>query len=138
MNLFKTKIIRTALASAAVLGIALGMASTATGAANAGNLGINLHLGNGIGIYYSSHNRYNRQIRRTRHNHRSAYRHQHHNWQNYGPRYRSYNYRHYGNYYQPAQRQFCGPRRKIVSGYQYGHRTKVIFKRYSNCRFIRR
>jgi hypothetical protein len=135
---------------AAIIGLA-GILGTATSTANAGNYGVNLSLGNGAGIYFSGNGGH--------HNNR-RYNNRHNNYNSYNqPRYNQRHNRHRNSYNQPRRQQVCGPRRAVnkayrlglndpqiqrikerrivVSGYQYGYRTKMVFKRYSNCKLIK-
>lgn len=137
----------------AILGLA-GIVSSGASIANAGNYGVDLHLGNGAGIYFSGNGGHNKHRR----NH---YRH------GGGSYYNPYNQPHYNQphrkkhrkYRNQRRHQVCGPRRAVnkayrlglnnpqikrikeqrivVVGYQYGYRTKMVFKRYSNCRLIK-
>jgi len=129
----------------AILATGLGIATSA----NAGNIGVNIHMGAGpvpfsMGVpagYRQPHNRgyFNPGYKQPKH---------------YGRK------KHRRNYYRSAPRRaICNPRkavnkayrlgldgpqvervrerRIIVSGYQYGYRTKMVFKRYSNCKLIK-
>jgi hypothetical protein len=143
MKLSKSNLLRTLTTLAAALGLAGALGLSATGNANAGSLGIDLYLGNGTGIYYSGNGNHYRRNNRNGYSTPSHYR------PNYN---RRDNYRH-----QP-RRQVCGPRRAVkkayrlglnnpqvrrieqrrivVSGYKYGYRAKLVFKRYSRCHLI--
>ena len=125
------------------------IALTASGNANAGNVGIDLYLGNGTGIHYNGNNIHYRHNNNRDHYRRNNQRRSH---------YRKN--RHYRDQYRPRpQHHVCGPRRAVkkayrlgldspqvrrvndrrivVSGYQYGYRTKMVFKRYSKCHLIK-
>jgi hypothetical protein len=117
--------------------------------ANAGNIGIDLYLGNGTGTHYNGNN-----INYRHNNNRNRYRQNHQRRSHYRKD------RHYRDQYHPRpQHQVCGPRRAVkkayrlgldspqvhrvkerkivVSGYQYGYRAKMVFKRYSKCHLIK-
>ncbi|MCP4073860.1 MAG: hypothetical protein GY742_19360 [Hyphomicrobiales bacterium] len=139
MQLSKSNLLRTITTLGATLGLAGAIGLSATGNANAGNLGIDLYLGNGAGIYYSGNR-----------NHRHGYNNPRHYRQDY---YRRDNYRH------KPRRRVCSPRRAVkkayrlglnnpqvhrikdrrivISGYQYGYRKKMVFKRHSRCHLLK-
>jgi len=143
MKIFGLNSLKTGTKSGAAIILAsiIGLSSVST--ANAGNFGIDLYLGNGTGIHYNDHYGHNRH-------HYKQRRYKHHNKR------RS----HYRDQYRPRQhQQVCGPRRAVkkayrmgldsprvhrvkqnrivVSGYQYGYRAKMVFKRYSRCHLIK-
>ncbi len=143
MQLFNSNLFTTIATLGAALGLAGTIGLSSTGNANAGNLDIDLYLGNGAGIYYSGNRNHYRR------NHRSGYSSPRHYRPDY---YRRDHYRH-----QP-HRQVCGPRTAmkkayrlglkhprvyrikerviVISGYRHGHRKKMVFKRHSRCHLI--
>ena len=144
MKMSKSNLLATTTTLGATLGLAGIIGLSATGNANAGNLGIDLYLGNGAGIYYSGN--------------RNHYRRNHHNGY-YNPGYYRRDHYRRDHYRHQPRRQVCGPRRAvkkayrlglnnpqvhrikerriIISGYQYGYRTKMVFKRFSRCHLIK-
>lgn len=138
----------------AIIGLVGILTSVATGSANAGNYGVNLQFGNGAGIYFSGNSNH-KQKGHKKYRNRHSYNQGHYN-PYYQPR---YNPRPHNQYRQQPRRQVCGPRRAVkkayrlglnnpqvhrikerrivVSGYRYGYRTKMVFKRYSNCQLLK-
>ncbi len=134
---------------AAIIGFAW-IVSAAAGTANAGNYGVGIYLGNGSGIYFSGNGGHYNNRRYHNPGYYNPY---------YQPGYNRHHNRYNKNYRAKQRRQVCGPRRAvkkayrlglnnpqvqrikerriIVAGYQYGYRTKMVFKRYSNCRLIK-
>ena len=136
-----SKITKTVTATSAIVGLAWVMGVASTGSANAGNFGIDLYLGHGPAVHYKGrHNRHN-------------------NYNRHRPNFHENRPRHRRGYKQRSHRNICGPRRAVkrayrlglydpqirrikenrivVSGYQYGYRTKMVFSRYSNCNLIK-
>ena len=139
---------------AALVGMLGATGIMAPGNAQAGNIGVEFLVGNGIEIYYNGNTKHRGHSYRHRRNQRSGY---------YDPYYQpKYNRRHKrrnNNYHHQPRRQVCGPRRAVnkayrlglnnpqvhrirdrrivVTGYQYGYRTKMVFKRHSNCRLLK-
>ncbi len=143
MEILSSNFLKNGAKSGAKIIVAGIIGLSAFGNANAGNIGIDLYLGNGTGIHYNGNN-----IHYRHNNYRNHYRQNQHR--------RS----HYRGQYRPRPRhQVCGPRRAVkkayrlgldspqvhrvkerrivVSGYQYGYRTKMVFKRYSKCHLIK-
>ena len=149
MKILSLKLLKDNAKSGVKLIVAGVIALSAFGNANAGNIGIDLYLGNGTGIHYNGNNVHYRH-----NNNRKHYR--HHNQRR--SHYRN-DYRYRDQYRQRPRHQVCGPRRAVkkayrlgldspqvhrvkerrivVSGYQYGYRTKMVFKRYSKCHLIK-
>ena len=150
MSIIKSKLAKIV----AILGLA-GIVTAGASVANAGNYGVDLQFGNGAGIYFSGNGGHNRH-------HRNHYR---HGGGSYYGSYNQHRYsqprrkKHHRQYRNQRRHQVCGPRRAVnkayrlglnnpqikrikdhrivVVGYQYGYRTKMVFKRYSNCRLIK-
>ena len=149
MSVLKSKIVKFI----AIIGMASVLGS-ASSSANAGNLNIELRLGNDAGIYLAGNGHHRQNRYRYNEGSYNPY---------YQPRYNQRRYRHRNkhryNYRNHHRQQVCGPRRAVnkayrlglnspqikrikerrivVTGYQYGYRTKMVFKRYSNCRLIK-
>ena len=152
MNVSKSKIINAIVKSTAAIGLVFTLGIATSGSANAGNFGIDLYLGHQSAIHYGGSKYYGSHQRRQQYGHRYN-----HNKGNRRNKYRKHR-RHQDRYSQP-RRHVCGPRRAVrkayrlgldgprvhrvrenkvaVVGYQYGYRTKMVFKRYSNCRLIK-
>ncbi|MCF6321434.1 MAG: hypothetical protein L3J32_06655 [Rhizobiaceae bacterium] len=154
MKNYKSKITKTiaTLGMGVILATGLGLAATSNanaGNIGVGNIGINIHMSNGLGIYMNGRG----------HNYRQPHNRGYFNPGYYPPkRYRPKKHRR--NYYSnPPRQAICNPRRAVnkayrlglnnpqvervrerrvvVSGYQYGYRTKMVFKRYSKCKLIK-
>ena len=140
MNILSLNILKDNAKTGVKLIVAGIIGLSAFGNANAGNIGIDLHLGNGAAIHYNGNNIHYRHNNQRRNHYRQD--------------------RYYRDHYQPRPRhRVCGPRRAVkkayrlgldspqvhrvkerrivISGYQYGYRTKMVFKRYSKCRLIK-
>jgi len=143
MKIRNLNILKNGAKSGASLLFAGIIALSASGNANAGNIGIDLNLGNGNAIHFDGKN-----VHYRKHKSRHHSRHYKHRRNQYHDQYRP-----------QSHRQVCGPRRAVnkayrlglnhpqvhrvkdrrivVSGYQYGHRAKMVFKRHSRCQLIK-